>query len=149
MSKQRKILISIIFILWLQTLLIIGFIKVNGESMNNTLKDKEQYYTKDINATNIKRFDILIVDPKQTGDSIVKRVVGLPGEVVKYENGNLYINQIMIEQDFKYIEDYSNFETTLAEDEYYVLGDNRKNSVDSRQLGPIKKEEIRSKLFKS
>jgi len=71
-----------------------------------------------------------------------KRVIGLPGEKIRYKNNKLYINDKIIEDSYAY-GDTENFqEITLGNDEYFLMGDNREISLDSRSLGVIKKDEI-------
>ena len=85
---------------------------------------------------------------------IIKRVIGLPNETITYSNGVLKVNGYVVEEGF--IDDINKNQTTrndkdisitLKEDEYFVLGDNRKISYDSRNIGPIKKENIKARLF--
>lgn len=82
------------------------------------------------------------------GDSFIKRIVGLPGETVEMINGDIYINGKLKKIDAEIYKDNLSIESiTLADDEYYVLGDNRKDSVDSRFIGPIPLKEITGKAY--
>ena len=99
----------------------------------------------------IKRFDIIVCHYKEddTSDKI-KRVVGLPGETIKFgqgvangalfvKNGDTFFAQEQpIPNEYVAAGNYSADEITLGDDEYYVLGDNRAHSSDSRSVGPIK-----------
>ena len=85
---------------------------------------------------------------------IVKRVIGLPNEKVSYVDDQLYINDQPVEEPFlntEYKNSYNGtftdgvLETTLGDDEYYCLGDNRPNSKDSRYYGPFSVKNISSK----
>ena len=107
----------------------------------------------------IKRFDIIVT--KYSGSdnkNKIKRVIGLPGETVEFKvlgygnenNGDLYINGNLVEQpiETKFVQN-ANYPTatwTLGSDEYFVCGDNRAHSSDSRQEGPIKKDYITGKV---
>lgn len=120
---------------------------VNGSSMDDTLKDgqlvilnKLVYRVKDIN-----RFDIVVVKNYEGNDKIIKRVIGLPNETIEYKDNKLYINDYLVEVDFKY-KDTSDFKVTTGDGEYFVMGDNRPVSKDSRMLGSFKKSEILGKV---
>lgn len=129
-------------------LLIIGIrificspINVNGTSMSTTLKDGDIMLLNKIGLRKgIERFDIVVV--KTDDNYLIKRVIGLPGEIISYKDEKLYING-------KVIEDKYNLNVTgdieaveIGNDEYYVMGDNRSVSKDSRMIGTIKKEDI-------
>ena len=101
----------------------------------------------------IKRFDVVVTKyTKEDSSNKIKRVLGLPGEVVEFKNdGDLYINGTYFEQPVpeQYIRgaSYPAGPTTLGEDEYYVCGDNRKHSYDSSDVGAIKREWITGKAI--
>lgn len=114
-------------------------IKVNGNSMYNTLNGTEFMILNKLG--NIDRYDIIVVDTED--DELIKRVYGLPGEKIEIQNNMIYINDKKIEDKYAY-GNTSNYEAiTLAEDEYFVLGDNRVVSLDSRIIGPVKKKDIK------
>lgn len=97
---------------------------------------------------NYKRFDI--VTAKVNGGYVVKRIVGMPHDKIKISDGVVYINGIAIKEDYA-IADNSSYseiaEFTLNEGEYYLLGDNRPMSVDSRAYGPVTKSKIVRKVL--
>ena len=127
-----------------------SLIKVNGTSMINTLHNKDIMILNKINYifNEIERFDIVVIE--EDNDYIIKRVIGLPGENVEYINNVLYINGKKVKENFshKYTDDYSLSELNIKKipkNYYFVLGDNRKNSMDSRILGLIPKNKILGK----
>ena len=88
----------------------------------------------------IKRFDIVVI---QTGKTkIIKRVIGMPGETISYHDNKLYINGKEVSDNHSNEITYDFEEVKIPDGEYYVLGDNRTDSVDSRILGTIPKNEI-------
>ena len=111
-------------------------VRVNGTSMDNTLKDKDILLLNIIDYkvnNNIKRYDIVVIDIEE--EFLIKRVIGLPGEV---------INDKLIKEDYAKGKT-SDFEVKVKEGEYFVLGDNREVSLDSRAFGSFKREQILGK----
>jgi len=126
-------------------------IQVVGTSMNPNLVDGELMLLNKITykINNINRFDIVVVD--YADEPLIKRVIGLPGEKVEYKDNKLYINDKVIDENFKTngkTEDYNITEsgyTTIPDNMYFVVGDNRINSADSRVIGLIDKNIILGK----
>ena len=137
--------IIIIILVILVKVYVVTPIRVNGPSMNDTLHDKDIMILDEISYRfkSIKRFDIVVIRYKD--EYIIKRVIGLPGEVVSCRDNKIYINGKVIEEDFshKYTNDFD--EVLVGDDSYFVLGDNRVNSTDSRIIGTVSKNNIRGK----
>lgn len=131
-------IILFIIVLLVRTFIVTP-IKVNGNSMYNTLEGKEFMILNKLDKP--ERYDIVVIDTKS--DELIKRVYGMPGEKISIENNVIYINDKKIEDVYAYGET-SNYESiTLGDDEYFVLGDNRAVSLDSRTIGPVKKSQIK------
>ncbi|WEG74168.1 signal peptidase I [Vagococcus intermedius] len=138
--------------------LIRGFVfipmKVDGNSMAKTLKQDDQLvYEK---FSEIKRFDVIIFK-QNDGATYIKRVIGMPGERIQYIDDELFVNEKIVDEEFlgqakikRSSNQYTtNFDTldllekpTISEDAYFVLGDNRRLSKDSRSFGEVKKSEV-------
>ena len=112
-----------------------------GKDMEPTIsKDETVFITNQIE--NIKRGDIVLFKyPGDQKQSFIKRVVGLPGEVISIREGRVYIDQKPLEEN--YLDSKLNTSTRIMSDltipprTYYVLGDNRDHSNDSRLWGPL------------
>ncbi len=125
-------------------------IRVNGSSMYPTLEDGDIMILNEISyhLNGVKRFDIVVV--KKDNERIIKRIIGLPGETVSYKDNKLFINGEEVHEDF--LHDIThNFDLSeidvnvIPEDYYFVVGDNRGNSKDSRVIGLVSKNEIKGK----
>ena len=150
MDKFKKILKEYLpYVVILILVLVIKYnvvapIRVNGRSMNNTLKDGDIMILNIIGykTSNLKRFDIVVVDNGK--DYLIKRVIGLPNEEVEYKDNKLYINGKLVKD--KYGNgNTSDFKVKVNNNSYFVLGDNREDSLDSRYYGSFKKKKILGK----
>ena len=148
-----KLIIIIIIILFLM-LYVVSVTQVVGSSMSPTLKDEEVLILNKFQYRffEIKRGDIVSLDYEDT-KYLIKRIIGLPGETVKIVNNQLYINDKIYEEEYLANDlNYDDFSladlgySKIPEDMYLVLGDNRENSLDSREIGLIKKEDINGKI---
>ena len=147
MEKFKKILkeylpyVVIIILVLIIKSNIVAPIRVNGRSMNNTLKDGDIMILDIIGyrTSNLKRFDIVVVDNGK--DYLIKRVIALPGEEVEYIDNKLYINGKQIKDNFGKGKT-KDFKTKVSKNSYFVLGDNREDSLDSRYYGAFNKKKI-------
>ncbi len=146
-------LFSVIVIVWF----IIHFVgqrtEVSGLSMYNTLDDGDSLWVDKLSYRfkDPERFDIVVFPYRDSGEYFIKRVIGLPGEKVRIdEEGKIYINDEVLNEDYGYevimpenIRRASE-NIVIGDDEYFVMGDNRNNSMDSRfiEVGNIKREEL-------
>ena len=133
----------ILLVVFLIRTFLVTPIKVNGQSMYDTLSGNEIMLLYRIGE--IERYDMVVADLIVAGkkdDTLIKRIYGLPGETIKCENGVIYINDHKIEDPYA-TNETSDFEAvTLGDDEYFLLGDNRSISLDSRIIGPVKEKDI-------
>lgn len=126
---------------------------VDGSSMDYTLAHDElilgsRYY-------NIDRFDVIVYAVPEQNKRYIKRVIGLPGDMVEYKDDQLYINGSSYDEPYL-DEKKSEFDSSftydftseiIPEGRYFVIGDNRRNSTDSRSHGPVEEEKILSETF--
>ena len=140
------------------TYLVIAFVgqrtEVNGGSMEPTLSDEDNLIVDKITYrfSDPERFDIIVFPFKYKEKTYyIKRIIGLPGETVQIDQqGNIYIDGEILHENYgkEVIQpDHIGLASqpiTLGDDEYFVLGDNRNNSKDSRvsQVGNIKRDDI-------
>ena len=138
------------------TYLVIAFVGqrtvVHGQSMENTLEDGDNLIVDKITYRfhEPNRFDVIVFPYQYTANTYyIKRVIGLPGETVMIDAlGNIYINGELLTESYgkEAIKDPGMAANSiyLGSDEYFVLGDNRNNSSDSRDpsVGLIKRDQI-------
>lgn len=136
--------IVIVVVVVLIRTFIITPVRVDGDSMKNTLKNGDILLLYKLSS--IDRFDIIVLDEEKDNEKIIKRVIGLPGETVAIKNGKIYINDKVIDDEYAYGQTSDYNKVTLKDDEYFILGDNRLISKDSRYFGPIKDNEIKGKI---
>ena len=156
-----EILIYAIIIL-IATKLITSYILqrniVDGLSMDDTLIDGESLIVEKISYRfdKLDRFDIIAFYPngKDNKEYYIKRIIGLPGEFVQMSADDIYINGELIEEDYGSTSDNGYLGLAvegieLKEDEYFVLGDNRQVSLDSRyeEVGAIEIDKIEGKAI--
>lgn len=124
--------------------------RVNGSSMETTMSDGDNLVVDKISyrLTSPKRFDIVVFPYHSSEKEVfyIKRIIGLPGEKVQISDGVIYINDKPLDENYGYEKmldaRLAASPITLGDDEYFVLGDNRNHSSDSREIGAVKRENI-------
>jgi len=141
----------------------IMFVKLVGHSMEPTIQDGQRAIALRRQYTQIHRGDLVMAvvtvpewyvsDHPKSIDSTVeihidKRVVGLPGEQIRLAKGQIYINGKLLDEPYAIPDGITYTNTiTLGPNEYYIVGDNRPNSLDSRFFGPVTIDQIVGKLI--
>ena len=129
---------------------------VSGTSMIPTLQDGDNLITDKISYRfrDPERYDIIVLRVESQHENFIKRVIGLPGETVQIVGGRVYINGELLESDVYGNElmisaGRASQPITLGENEYFVLGDNRNGSADSRleEVGNVDKSRIIGRAF--
>lgn len=161
---EAKSLLRDIFFAGVIAVLIVVFVvqpvRVEGQSMMPRLHDQDRIFVNKFiyplrewlgDREPIKRGDIVVLlYPEDPSKSYIKRVVGLPGEEVNVENGKLYINGVQMNEDYldpEYLSQDTTGPTRVKEHHYFVMGDNRRNSSDSRYWGLVPEKYIYGKAI--
>ena len=146
----KAIVITLIIFVVIQTFFFTNY-QVKGQSMDPTLHDGNKLFINKIGyePAKLKRFEVIVFHANDK-DDYVKRVIGLPGDTIEYKDDILYINGTEVEEPYlekqkqqlygeKLTGDFTLLELTgeerVPEGKIFVLGDNRRNSTDSRHLG--------------
>src|SRR6185436_3273297 len=162
--QEAKALMRDIFFAGVIAVMIVVFVvqpvRVEGQSMMPRLHDQDRIFVNKFvyplrewlgDREPIKRGDIVVLlYPEDPSKSYIKRVVGLPGEEVNVENGKLYINGVHIDEPYldpEYLSQDTTGPTRVREHFYYVMGDNRRNSSDSRYWGQVPEKYIYGKAI--
>ena len=132
--------------------------KISGQSMMPNFQDGEFLLTEKVTyyTRNPVRGDVVVfMPPVSTTDEFIKRVVGLPGEKIMIKDGKVYINAELLPESYvadtvktaggTFLSDGKEYE--VPADQYFVLGDNRPNSSDSRYWGPITKKAMSGRAW--
>lgn len=126
---------------------------VSGQSMDPTFEDEQRILISKLYS--IDHFDLVVFQSPISDEHYIKRVIGLPGDYLVMKDDQLYINGILHEEAYvqknkeKVYEGSrltDNFEVHVPSNHYFVLGDNRQYSQDSRQIGAIEKQAVIGKV---
>lgn len=140
MKKKIKELIPYVVILVVVVLFrtfIATPVIVNGPSMQETLHTNDFLILR--KTKNINRYDIVVAN--HNGDKLIKRVMGIPGDKIKCVSGIIYVNNEEV-SNYGYGTSFDFPQVILGFDEYFLIGDNREDSLDSRYFGPVKASSI-------
>lgn len=133
-------IIIIVVVVFIRTFIITP-VKVNGTSMYPTLEGNEIMLLNKL--ADIDRFDIVVLQLEGEDSNLIKRIIGLPGETVEISENQIYIDGELLDDPYGYGITYNIDPVTLGDDEYFILGDNRIISLDSRSFGKIHRSEIK------
>jgi signal peptidase I len=121
-------------------------VKQNGYSMMPNFTDGDVFKIDEVPLTDLKRGDIILIE--KDGKLLIKRLIGLPNESVSIHDGKVFINGSVLDEPYEVVPPpYRMSELLLTEDAYFVLGDNRADSSDSHQWGPVKGSDIKGKAI--
>jgi len=144
----RLALIAVLIVIPFRVFIAQPFI-VNGASMEPTFENGDYLIVDQLSYrfSEPQRGSVLIFKyPKDTSKYFIKRIIGLPGESISIKDGKVYVQngdlEFVLEEPYIKYEKNENLNITLSEEEYFVMGDNRLGSADSRLWGPLPKNLI-------
>ena len=155
--ESIQVIVIALAVVVLVYIFVASFNIVDGESMIPNFESGDLIIAEKItpNFGQLHRGDVIVFAAPE-GKDYIKRIIGLPGEKVKVDNGKVYINGIPITENYLSDENKSfhggqvyadGDEVSLPINNYYVMGDNRKNSRDSRDIGYIDKSKIKGRAW--
>ncbi len=126
-------------------------VKIDGISMEHTFYDKNRVCISRISKymNDIKKGDIIVFSKTLNGEKkqLIKRVIATEGDTIKIDRGKIYVNSEEITEDYKTGITMGHIEVTVPENSFFVLGDNREDSIDSRHLGTIPINDVIGKVI--
>ena len=124
--------------------------RVKGESMVPNFADGELLLTEKVTYRfqDVRRGDVVVFEaPTSRKVDFIKRIIGLPGDSVEIRNGSVFINDRELIEPYEIQSTDGNLKIIVAENQYFVLGDNRMASSDSRSFGSIDKGTIKGRAW--
>lgn len=141
-----SIVISLLIIIPTRLYIFSPFVII-GNSMSPTYDDGDYILINKFNRSFVRGDVIVFRTEKQRIPYSIKRIVGLSSEKIEIKDGNVFINDQMLNETYYNEKTMGDISVTLDQDQYFVLGDNRNKSLDSRIFGPITKSDIEGKIL--
>lgn len=142
--KELLPYVIIILVVVLIRTFIITPVRVSGDSMFDTLKDGDIMLLKKYDKS-YERYDIVVFD--RDNDQLIKRIIGLPGEYIECIDGVIYINDKPIKDIETNLVTNDFNKVYIPEHHYFVMGDNRPVSNDSRYFGPVSEKDLKGTVI--
>lgn len=121
-------------------------IRQNGYSMRPDVTDGDVFRVEEVPLADLKRGDLVVVE--NDGKLLLKRLMGFPNETVSIQVGTVYINGSALDEPYEVVPSTEPMEEVLLDnDSYFILGDNRPDSLDSSLFGPVKGDAIKGKAI--
>jgi signal peptidase I len=149
-SWMRDLLVAILVSSFI-ILFVYQPVKVEGSSMEPGLEDQERIFINKLvyRLENIQHGDIVVFRyPRDPRKSFIKRVIGVPGDTIRISRGHVYRNGQLVAESYvteEFADERSYPETVVPANSYFVLGDHRSMSNDSRDFGPVQRDFIYGK----
>ena len=148
LSKFEAVIALIVIIIGfiINTFIGVGLCRVSGDSMNPTLSNRD--FLLMLKNSTYNRGDIVVI--KEGNKNIVKRIIAMPNDKIELWGSDVYVNNEKIIENYINTEEpinYTSLVKELSDDEYFVMGDNRNHSSDSRYYGTYSLSDIKGKII--
>ncbi|MBR1736476.1 MAG: signal peptidase I [Firmicutes bacterium] len=117
-------------------------VKIEGGSMENTLESGDR-----VALSRVMRFDTFlsngdVIYCRLGGNDVIKRIIASPHQKIVIDDNKVYVDGVLLDEEYTNGKTYGKISMTLGDDEYFIMGDHRSTSVDSRTLGVVRSEDI-------
>lgn len=147
-----KALVVALLLAWVLRSVLVQPYRVEGSSMESSLHDTERLFINRLvyRLHPPRRGDVVVVDLPNEGITIIKRIIGLPGETIEIKDGSVFIEGELLDESYltqATLDSYGPIQ--IPEEHYFVMGDNRRNSRDSRNVSIsfVSQEQIKGQAF--